>query len=210
MRYSKLTLSSTVMLTLLVAPAGLAQELRVGALQAWPDHDLLGSPRGLSVAVGTRLLDRVGVRLGFESYGDDFQSLGSTCVGLIPPNVDCSGELRSEQARMRAVALATPLSLVSIERLQLSLVPGLRTAWIKSDQVGTQSGRTRNAEKAMYGYEIGAEAIVPVSRLPLQFHLSGHVGALHPYRDEALIDGYSPFEQGFGFSRLQVGLSLIR
>jgi hypothetical protein len=52
MRYPKLTLACTVMLTLLFAPAGLAQELRVGALQAWPDHDLLGSPRGVSVTVG--------------------------------------------------------------------------------------------------------------------------------------------------------------
>lgn len=182
----------------------------MGAIQLWPDHDLLGSPRGLSVAVGTHVLDHVAVRLGFESYGDDFQSLGSTCVGLIPPNVDCSGEPRREQARMRAVALATPLSLVSIERLHLSLVPGLRTAWIESDQVGTESGRRRGAEKVMYGFEIGAEAVVPVSRLPFQFHLSGHVGVLHPYRDETLIDGYSPFEQGFGFGRLQIGLSLIR
>lgn len=210
MRSVTLTLSCTVMFTLLCAPAGLAQELRVGAVQAWSDHDLLGSPRGLSVAVGTHLLDHFGIRVGFESYGDDFQSLGSTCVGLIPPNVDCSGELRREQARMRAVGLATPLSLVSIERLQLSLVPGLRTAWITSEQVGTESGRRRRAEKVMYGYEIGAEAVVPVSRLPLQFHVSGHVGALHPYQDETAEDGYTPFEQRFGFNRLQIGLSLIR
>jgi hypothetical protein len=114
---------------------------------------------------------------------------------------------------MRAVALATPVSLVSIEGLQLSLVPGLRTAWVKSDQVGTENGRTLQAEKAMYGYDIGAEAVVPVSRLPLQLHLSGHVGALRPlrpYREVAVTDGYTPFEEGFGFSHLQIGLSLIR
>jgi hypothetical protein len=210
MRYRTLTLACTVLLTVLFSTAGLAQELRVGALQAWPDHDLLGSPRGLSVAVGTPLLGRVGVRLGFESYGEEFQSLGSTCVGLINPDGDCAEERRREHARMRAAVLATPLSLPSIGKLELRLVPGLRTVWVKSDRVGISSGRTLKAEKRMNGYEIGLEAGVPVPRLPLQIHVGGHVGTLQPYRDETVVDGYSPFEQGFGFRRLQIGISLIR
>ncbi len=52
-----------------------SQEVWAGAVRAWPDPSLLGSPRGFGVAVG-RSFDRVALRIGLELYGDDFESFG--------------------------------------------------------------------------------------------------------------------------------------
>lgn len=196
-------------LILLLAPPAPAQEVRVGVVQAWPDHELLGSPLGVSLAVEDEIIDRVGLRIGVEASGDDFRSLGSTCVGLVPPGMDCSAEPREERARIRSIALSVPLSVASTRWIGLRLVPGLRTTWLDSDQTGLESGRTRTAEKSMYGYEIGAEATMPIDAWPLQIHLSGAIGELRPYREDLLVDGYSPFEDAVGFRWLQLGVSLL-
>lgn len=202
-------LFGALVLVVLATPPAAAQELRVSALKMWPDHDLLGSPHGLGLAASARPFGRAGIRFGVEVSRDDFDSFGSTCVGLIPPDVDCSGEPRREEARVRTLSLTVPVTVASSGRLRLDLLPGLRTAWLESEQTGTVSGRTRSAEKAMYGYELGAEAgMATVRRGALRIHLSGHVGTLEPYREEIVADGYTPFERRIDYWRLQLGLSL--
>ena len=77
---------AVVLLLLLSTPALHGQEIRVGATFAWPDHDLLGHPVGGAVAAGIRVNRVIGLRFGYERARDRFESYGSTCVGLIPPD----------------------------------------------------------------------------------------------------------------------------
>ena len=87
-----------ILLATLIPTLGFAQEVRVDALLLWPDHQLLGTPAGVGVSAATQQLYRVRFRLGYEHYWDRFGSFGSTCVGLIPPEMvpDCQGERRRE------------------------------------------------------------------------------------------------------------------
>ena len=204
------TLVRVIILILLFAPASLAQELRVGAHQTWMNHDLLGSPRGISIAVGVPVFVGVGLRLGYESYGDEFQSFFSTCAGSITPEDDCPFEPRNEQARVSGLAFAVPVRVLSGEPLQLNLVPTLRRVRIRSDVLGFRTGRTLEAEKEMHGYGIGVEAVAPVSGLPLRFHLSGSVGSLRPNQVVLVDDGYQPFEEEIRHGDIQIGFSLTR
>lgn len=186
------------------------QEVRLHASQEWASHPLLGTPVGVGVGVNVPISARAGALVGLEFSGDEFRSTGSTCVGLIPPDMDCSPEPRDERARMWGLGLSVPVTLVRAQVFSVNMVPGVRTAWVRSDQEGVESGRVREASKMMYGYEIGAEAVVRVPTLRGALFLSGHVGQLRPYRDETLVDGYSPFESGIGYRRVRLGWMVRR
>lgn len=86
-----------------------AQELRIGVARVDADHDLLGTSTGLNASIGAGLTSKVGVRLGIQHGGVGFSSLGSTCVGLVPPDEDCSPERRAEESTTTALVVSVPL-----------------------------------------------------------------------------------------------------
>jgi hypothetical protein len=118
--------SASIILSVL-ASASSAQEIGLSILRAWPDHELLGRPTGGSVSFAVVPIERVAIRISYERYQTEFESFGTTCSGLIPPGLDCSDEVRSEDAQMRAWVLSIPAALVTVDRLQLRVVPGYRT-----------------------------------------------------------------------------------
>lgn len=203
------SLCGTVALLGCMNAAAPAQDLHVGVTQMWPGHELLGDPLGIDVAVAGQPFERIGVRAGVEIYRDDFRSVGSTCVGLIPPGVDCSDEARRDETDVTVLWLTVPVVVASAGRVELALLPAARTAWVESVQVGLESGRTRAADKSMFGYEVGVEAAVaPIANRSLRLRLSGHAGGPHPYNEEIVADGYTPFNDRIGVLRARLGVSL--
>ena len=187
-----------------------AQEVRMGAHVSSTDHELLGDPTGLGMAVGLQINDRLGLRVGYERSSASFESVGSTCIGLVFPGQDCAAERRADDARMGAITLAVPIAVVRAERLTVSLVPGARDGWVSSNQEGQRTGRSRLAEKDMYGLELGGEVRVrPWGSIPIHMTIGGSLTSLHPWRSEFIADGYSPFERDVDLSRAEVTVSAV-
>lgn len=185
-----------------------AQDLRLSALQSWPHHPRMGQPQGLGVELGVPLYWRIGLRVGYEQSGADFNSFASTCVGLVSPTDDCAHELRNEEARLRAFAVGLPVALLASDWLRLSLVPGFRTLKVESDLVGSRTGRRLSAGERFSGLQLGADAVfVPVRRWPLRLHLAYYVAQLDN-DPELIVDGYNAFQRGINIDVVQLGLSL--
>ena len=189
-------------------PGARAQEVRVDGVVAFTDHDLLGTPAGFGASLTVHPHARVGVRAAYERMEDDFGSFGSTCVGLVPPGQDCSGEPRSDASTVRAIGLAAPVRVWAGERALLSVVPGVRWVRVGSDQRGQRTGRVRAAAKDMFGVEAGVEVTgVLLPRWPLRVHVAGHAGTAAG-ESETVADGYTPFNGDVAFARLHLGVSL--
>jgi hypothetical protein len=200
--------AASIILSVL-ASASSAQEIGLSILRAWPDHELLGRPTGGSVSFAVVPIERVAIRISYERYQTEFESFGTTCSGLIPPGLDCSDEVRSEDAQMRAWVLSIPAALVTVDRLQLRVVPGYRTVRMVSSHTGARSGRTRSASKRMSGFQFGAEVgFRIVRRWPLRLHLSAHRSWLNQYDPNIVIDGYNAFERDVALDWLEIGATV--
>ncbi len=190
-----------------------AQDIRVGAVQTWPDHALLGAPLGISVSAGWRAYPVIGVRIGYEAAWDEFSSFGSTCVGLIPPEgiKECGGEPRQESATLSAWEISVPLTVLQRDRLRLEVAPGFRLAHLNSDQTGEETGRRRSARKDMSGFDAGIDLLIqPLSSNLLTIFLGAHTTMFNRYQEEQIADGYTPFEEDVSVTRVTLGLSLRR
>ena len=202
-------ISSLVLLaSCIAAQVAQAQELRLGLGRAESDHELLGSPLSIAAGVGARANPWLGFRFGLQYGRDHFTSSGSTCAGLVPPDADCGPELRDDEARIMALALGLALTR-SFGRAEVSLVPALRRMHMSSQQEGTETGNVRGADKTAYGFGIGIEGQIHLSRTPaVALYLSAS-SASHPWSsDEIVPDGYTPFQDGARLSWIEVGLAV--
>lgn len=195
---------------LVAAQPTLAQELRLDHARVHADHDLLGTPTAFGMSIGTGLTPRVGVRLGLQHGGDDFSSVGSTCVGLVFPGADCGPEARLEESTISALFVSVAVT-GSLGWGRVGFVPELRRMVMKSRQEGIASGRVRSADKVAWGVGLGGELDVFVWDRPrIGLHVGVH-SAMHPWFDEEIIaDGYTPFEETGHLSWLELGLTLRR
>lgn len=186
-----------------------AQELRAGVARVGSDHDLLGTSTALGASIGAPLTSRLGVRLGLRHGRAEFTSVGSTCVGLVAPDEDCSPELRAEESTTTSVFVSLPLTVASLGWGEVSLVPGVRRLAMDSRQEGTSSGRVRSADKVAWGFELGAELAYRVwTRPAVALHVGAHLAA-HPWFEEEIIaDGYTPFETTVGLAWVEIGMSV--
>jgi hypothetical protein len=206
-----LTVLGLLGLFALLAPEGLtAQEIRIGFLQSWPGNTRLGSPAGIVGAAGVRPFERVGIRLAYQRGEDRFRTFGSTCVGLIPPEQvpECAPESQREVATLHAVSLSVPVSLLLRERLEVALVPSFRLSWFKSERTGVASGRELTADESMWGFGVGGELLLqPVADSPIRIFLGVHAGFLGQTEYETILDGYSPFDEGFSLTQMELGIA---
>jgi hypothetical protein len=107
--------------------------------------------------------------------------------------------------------LAVPLVLHAASRWEAGVIPGLRTAQLKSDQTGVESGRTRSARKTMSGLFLGVEVrLRPMAGKGVWIYMNLQRTLLRWYADERKIDGYSPFEEDVHVTLAEVGLSVRR
>lgn len=210
MRYVLVHVS--VLLLLCFGESG-AQELRISSVFNQSDHDLVENPVGIAFAAGVPIYWRIGIRVGYQVSRDRFQSFGSTCNGLIPPEMEeeCAGENRREESRYDALELSVPITVLSLDRARFDVIPSYHRASMESDQTGLRTERRRSANKDMSGFGIGAEVrFQPLRWRQLQVFLSAHRTQLTRYKYEPIIDGYSPFEKDISVTSVEVGLSYRR
>jgi hypothetical protein len=200
-------LGMTVFLTPMDAGA---QELRLGLMQSWPGNNRLGSPTGLVASAGIRPFQRLGMRLAYERGQDRFRTFGSTCVGLIPPEQvpGCAPENQREVANLQSVSVSAPVTLLLRERFEVAVTPAFRWSWFNSERTGVESARELNADESMWGLGIGSEVLFrPSSSLPVQLFLGAHAGFLGQTEYESIADGYSPFDEGFSLTHVELGIA---
>lgn len=191
-----------------------AQELRISSVFNQSDHDLLENPTGIAFSAGVPIYRRIGIRAEYQLSQDQFRSFGSTCRGgpIMPEMEDeCAGEDRREESHHNALKLSVPITVLSLGRINVDVIPSYSRASVESDQTGLRSDRRRSANKNMSGFGIGAEVnIQPLRWRPLHVFLGAHRTQLTRYKYEPVIDGYSPFEEDISFTSIEVGVSYRR
>jgi hypothetical protein len=81
-------------------------------------------------------------------------------------------------------------------------------ASVRVETRGLTSGTLLPAEKMLWGPLLGAEASwKPVGTMPIAISFGGAIGGLIPVSQEQVLDGYTPFEGGFGLRRLTIGVA---
>ena len=201
-------LAGLVTVLLALAPPALsAQEIRVAGVQGWTSHELLDRPAGLDVGIGVPVGNRWSVELGYAWSTSRFESFGSTCVGLVNPNWDCGGEVRVEEGWIRSISVSAPVVVHEPGRVVVALTPTVLGASVSSTQIGERTERSRSAGQRMTGVGLGAEFRVPLAeRGPLHLRVSASASWLLPWRSEAVVDGYTPFQGTLRVSEVGVGV----
>jgi len=203
----------SVLLLLCLGESG-AQELRISPVFAQSDHDLLENPMGVAFSAGVPIYRQIGIRIGYQLSQDHFRSFGSTCRGgPIMPEMEeeCAGENRREESHYNALELSVPITVLSLGRINLDVIPSYHRASVESDQTGLRSDRRRSANKDMSGFGIGAEVNIQPLRWPqLHVFLGAHRTQLTRYKYEPVIDGYSPFEEDISVTSIEVGVAYRR
>ena len=181
-------------------------DVSVVALSA--GHRLLGDPL-LGGGVSFRIPRRDGrltLRFGAEQLRGRAERIGIPCAGLIFPGT-CPPELLRDDVRIRSATGGAAFRVLGGRRATVALTADLAVASLRADTRGLASGTTLAVRKTLWGGLVGAEAgWTPVRRVPLALAVGGAIGALTPVVHEQTVDGYTPFEGGFGFRRLRVAV----
>lgn len=184
-----------------------AQEVRLAALWANPDLDLLGGLRGGAAAVGIRVHPRLAVRLGMERLSGDQLRIGVPCAGLAQPGT-CGPEQVRDESSLNTFGIGLDATAVRSPYLDVHLVPMLGSASVESTTRGLASGREIAATRTLVSLDLGAElAIRPRPWFPLALHLAARFGTLFPRTKETIADGYTPFEDGVSIARYEAGVT---
>ena len=150
---------------------------------------------------------RRSVRLSAERLTGDAHRTGVPCSGLIMPGT-CSPEPLRDDARLNSVSGGLGLQVLALPRLVVEVAGDLRLGWISANTRGLESGRSLSTDKSLWGGDVGIDvAWSPRARLPLALEVGIAAGRLMPLPRENVLDGYTPFNDGFRLTRLRVGLA---
>jgi hypothetical protein len=195
-------------LLLTSASAALAQSGDVSVIALSAGHRLLGDPL-IGGGASLRVPRRDGwltLRFGAEQLRGRAERIGIPCAGLIFPGT-CPPELLRDDVRIVTATSGAAFRLLGGRHATVALTADLGVASLRADTHGLASGTRLAVRKALWGGLLGAEAVwTPVRRVPLALAVGGAIGALTPVVHEQTVDGYSPFEDGFGFRRLRVAV----
>jgi hypothetical protein len=205
--------SGLALLTIMSIGAGpaRAQSLGVRAVGADLRHQVLGGLFGAAL-VGTVPLGSAGTELVLagEHLKGRSNRIGVPCAGLIEPGT-CGPEQLRDYATASSLAAGVSGRIAGSGRLALSAGGRLVAMHLRTRTRGLDSGRELSANKTMGGAEVGLEgAWHPWGNTPLALVTGAAVGWQSPVRNEVLLDGYTPFEQGFRVARAWLGLTWRR
>lgn len=192
------------------APALDAQSMGLSMVRLTSDHRLVPDLIGFELRIGGSATgSRLGIRFGFGRLAGDQERVGSTCAGLVPPDVECAPEPIHDDAHFSRGRGELAVALLQRGRSSLGLVGGLVFGQLNVDSRGLTSGRHLPADKTIWGADIGGDGRwFFSSSVPLGLEAAFSVGELNPTRQTMVADGYAPFEQSFGVRRLRVGAVL--
>jgi hypothetical protein len=204
-------LAALIVLPLAPLARGLAAQevgLRVAAVRAWSPHRLLADPVGGVVTVSRRWGDKLALRFGYEWIESERGRIGTPCVGLVEPGT-CPPEPMRMRGRSQVFTFGAAARLVRWSRARLDFAQNVRLGDLSAHEQGLESGRIRSAGEGVLGLDLGLEAsVAPRAAWPLALHAAARYGNLVPQSPAQVIDGYSPFTDGFGLTRIELGMEL--
>ncbi len=185
-----------------------AQSGAVSAVAVAADHRLLGNrlyggAARINIPLGG---GHASVRLGAERVSGNSRRTGVACAGLVMPGT-CAPEPLRDDASLNTATGGLGYRALVWERFAVDVGADVRVGRVQADTRGLMSERTLSSSKTLRGFELGIDGSwFPWARLPLALEVGGSVGELTPVVSEQLIDGYTPFEGGFGLTRVRVGV----
>ena len=184
-----------------------AQDVGVSMITLHADHQLLEGPlTGFGAKLSVPRGDgHVAFRLGVERFSGRADSFGIACAG--PTAATCPGEPIQDVARITSADAGAMIRLLGGERFAVAFTADLTVASVRVDTRGLTSGRVLPAKNTLLGPSLGLEADWSPLPLPVALEIEGGVGGLNPVASGELMDGYAPFNSGFGTNRIRIGIT---
>jgi hypothetical protein len=187
-----------------------AQEMWLAATVAQSNHRILGNPGGIAGGATFPLQPRFAFRVAYSLLDSDQTRVGSTCTGLVLDPAECAQEPIDDAATLQGVMFGLVGTVARRGRVALRMIPSASVVRVRAISRGLRTGRELTASSAMIGFGVGAELwMTPNTQWPLALHVGGHVGMVSG-RDQAIVDGYSPFTDDIRLTRVDVGFSVWR
>jgi hypothetical protein len=95
-----------------------------------------------------------------------------------------------------------------VTRVSLSVIGGLGIARITTATRDSANVEWRQARMIMYQPEAGVEGSwQPLQRTPISITTGATIAELRPFARDAVVDGYTPFNQPIGTRRIWLGVA---
>lgn len=186
-----------------------AQDVGVSMITLHADHQLLQDPlRGFGAKLSIPRRDgHVAFRLGVERFSGRADHFGDACAGPTLSEATCPVEPIQDVARITSADAGAMIRLLGGERFAVAFTADLTVASVRVDTRGLTSGRVLPAKNTLLGPSLGLEADWSPLPLPVALEIEGGVGGLNPVASGELMDGYAPFNSGFGTNRIRIGIT---
>jgi hypothetical protein len=189
---------------LLAAPAS-GQGWSLGGVRLSTDHPTLGEVTGGTIGLRAPRASHV-FRLDLGRLQRREERIGSACVGLAFPG-ECQPEPLTEEVFLWLADAGFGGRLFGDERLSAQFTVDVQLALAQVSAREHESGRHRAASKPLLGGAAGLQlGWRPSRRVPLVIEVGITSGGMVPVLYDGIVDGYTPFEDGFGGRQLRLGL----
>ena len=202
-------LSLAIGILLLSPLAAGAQTGSISIVVAAPNHELMADPLGGGSALIALPLSEGGhsLRLQVEWLAGNAHRTGIPCAGLIELGT-CPPEPLVDDARMTTVAIGLGFPLLRRARFDAGVTVDARLGNVSVDTRGRVSGDGLRARRFLWGGDVGLQGSwIPSERMPLALEAAIGAGGLRPAVREQVLDGYTPFEDGFTVRRARLGIA---
>lgn len=186
-----------------------AQDVSGSALVVSANHTLLGNAL-VGGAVGFRFPyrdTRLAVHFELAHARGSANRFGVACAGLIQPGT-CPNEPLRDHAMLSSASGGAHVRVLTGEYAQLALTADLTLAPLSTDTRGATTGRSLPSSKMLWGGAVGVHAAwTPIRQAPISMVFAAGLGGLLPIVKSIVVDGYTPFENGFTLKRARLGVS---
>jgi hypothetical protein len=197
---------------LVVAPVANAQRVVGSYTVAHSDHQLIGTLNGYQLQAMTSRRGSLSGTFSVGRYTGSHMRSGIACGGLIPPPPACPVEpLRDETTTsdFGATLGVTLFQRVFGAPIEGTGTVGAQVLHVRSHSLGETTGNDIEADRTKLGPTLGLELTArPKAAVPIGLRL-GVVGGFFGDTESGILDGYTPFESGFSFTRFEAGLVLF-
>ena len=187
-----------------------AQTGSVSVVAAATSHRLMEDPlAGVSALVALPLgSGGRSLRLQAEHVSGNAHRTGIACGGFILEPELCPEEPVVDDARMTTLAVGLGFPLLQRAGFTVGLTVDARLGNVSADTRGLDSGNRIGARKSLWGADVGLQGSwVPFARLPVALEGALALGGLRPPISEEVLDGYTPFNNGFIVRRARLGIA---
>ena len=188
-----------------------AQSIAFGVNGAAVDahHSLMGNAlTGVGAHIEWHPLAPLSWRLRFQAASGESERFGIPCGGFILPE-ECPVEPIRDDSRMAMTTFGIARRIGRPAALYAAVTADAGLAYVRANSRGQSSGRELNASKVMLNGWIGLQGSWLVPRTPVALRVSADVGRVTANQMTKVVDGYEPFDDGFGVRRLSIGFLVM-